>query len=447
MCVLPAERTLRWLGAGCLLTCAATLHAADAPAKSTAEYRQAMRQLLEVADERTPTSAALAQRRFQAARAIAPDARPVQYAYGVVLQRLNKSKDASAQFAEAGKSPAGGYPPAYEAWVTTLFAARQWSAVAHALQSYGETLVNRPESWKEPKERGSSAEWLGRAVSAAILVAPQGADVQRFADVDSQLRDVLPTDVSTDYVRGFEEVIQLHEQLAESGEKARRDAKETQEKERETERGRVAEQQGKVTSQREDLKLTAEEWKKRLDDKQADFSKQLGLLEKDWTARDQKRLSIERSILLAQQESTALTQQYQLLASERRPSTADRLRMQQIDFQLNQRQQQLFDYQLQRDQTVVAMQAVYRQAAGVLAQRQAFIADYERATGQLVKQDDSLRKWNDRLAKQKTELEETPTGKTPGTQALEQKMKSIGTYLPADWEAIRQRLLAEYGAP
>jgi hypothetical protein len=427
-----------WCVVATLANSAVTL-AADTPA-----LRQAMRQLLEVADERGPTAFAQAQRRFQAARGATPDTRPVQFAYGVVLQRLHRPKEATAAFADAAKHATGAYPPAYEAWVSSLLAARQWTSAAEALRNYGGILVDKPELWSDAKDRRASADWLGRAVSASILVAPQGNDVQRFATVDERLRKELTTDVSVDYLRGFEEVIQLHEQLADSGEKSRQEAKVTQEKEREEERVLVKDQQGQVTSQRENLKLTADEWKKRLDEKQSEFAKQLGQFEKEWITHDQKRQSVDRSIFLAQQEATLLTNQYQALSGNERPSVVERLRMQQIDGQLNQRAQQLIQYQLERDRTLAAMQTVYQQAAAVLAQRQALIQDYERATGQLVKQDESLRKWNDRLAKQKTALEETPTGKTATTQQIDQKLRSIGTYLPADWEAIRQRLLAEY---
>jgi hypothetical protein len=435
------------IGGWCVLAgiaVAATAIAGDGPPSSPG-FRQAMRQLLEVADERGPTAFALAQRRFQSARGMTTDVRPVQFAYGVVLQRLHRPKEATAAFSNAARHAAGAYPPAYEAWVSSLLAARQWTAAAEALRDYGGILVDKPEAWADAKDRRASADWLGRAVSAAILVAPQGNDVQRFASVDERLRKDLTTDVSVDYLRGFDEVIELHEQLADTGEKSRQEAKVAQEKERETERAVVTDQQGQVASQRENLKLTADEWKKRLDEKQAEFAKQLGQLEKDWNTQDQKRQSVDRSILLAQQEAALLTQQYQALANNERPSLPERLRMQQVDGQINQRAQQLIQYQLERDRTLAAMQAVYQQATAVLAQRQALIQDYERATGQLVKQDESLRKWNDRLSKQKTALEEVPTGQTAATQAIDQKRKSIGTYLPVDWEAIRQRLLTEYG--
>lgn len=105
------------------------------------------------------------------------------------------------------------------------------------------------------------------------------------------------------------------------------------------------------------------------------------------------------------------------------------------------RQQQILQYQQDRTRTLTGMNQYYQQALAVINQRQNLVADYERATGQLVQKDESLKKWNDRLQKKEKDVVDGAKGKVAAVQTLDQRRKTVGTYLSTDWEAERQRLI------
>jgi len=420
--------------------------AAEAP---SAALKTELQQLLAVADDRGPQAAALAQRRYQSARAVRDDGR-ADYAYALVLLRLNKTKEASTLLSRVPDLKPAPYVPALQAHVALLLHQKQWSAAIERMERFGRALADQPGWWEQPDDRTNGAHWLGRAASVGGLVAVSAADVERFARADQQLRGLLPNELRDAYTAGFEAVIRESEQLAETTAATETAAKVAQEAEQDAARTKVKEQQTQAKAERENLKLTAEEWKKYLDDKLADFAKQLGMLEKEWNTQDQRRHSLERLILLAQQQQQLLILQGQQLSGNTKSKSnsttnANSAVLQRIDRELSNLQSQINQYEQDRGRTLAAMNVVYQQAQTGLAQRQALIADYERATGKLVQQDESLKKWNDRLQQKEKDLTGPPKGKAASVQSLERKRKSVGTYLFMDWEAERQRWLEELG--
>jgi hypothetical protein len=409
----------------------------------------AWRQLLLVAEDRAPQAVTLAGRKYQNAIGQRSDG-SVEYAYAIVLLRLNKPKEALTLLAKSAEWQPKPYLPGARALIALSLQQKQGASTATRMEQFAGWLTDTPAHWETAAGRETDAHWLGRAVSAAQLVTTDPKEVQRFAEVDRRLRGKLTAGLLAPYRAGFDAVVDESEQLAEATAAADVIAREKQVAEQEAERDNVRDRQRLTQSSRENLKLTAEEWKKQLDEKLAEFGKQLGLMEKSWTGLDQRRQSIEHSILLAQQEQQLLLGQYQQLAQNnnnrnngrdnfqaRMTSTA----MQRLDREMGIRQEQIFAYEQDRQRTLNSMGAVYQQAQLALQQRQSLVADYERGTGQLVKQDESLKKWNERLQKQEQELAEGPKGKAPSVQTLEQRRKSVSNYLPMDWEAERQRLL------
>jgi len=422
--------------------------AADPP---SANFKAELRELLSVADDRGPQAQSLAQRRFQSAKSLG-DEGVAEYAHALVLLRLNKSKEALIALARAGDQKPTPYLPALKAHVAMLLQQKQWTNATAQLDRVGKAILEHAAWWPDEEERASDADWLGRATSVGQLLATSAADIERFTRIDRHLRKTLTDAEKAAYVAGFDAVIRESEELADTAAAAESTAKVTQEAEHATERDKVKTQQSQTKGERENLKLTADEWKKYLDDKLAEFGKQLGLLEKDWNTLDQRRQSLEKSILLAQQEQQMLMLRGQQNTTPRSTSRSvggntvvTTTTAQALDRELGIRQQQINRYQADRDRTLTSMNGIYQQAQTQLVQRQALITDYEHATGKLVQKDEALKKWNDRLQQKEKDLATGPKGIAASVQSLEQKRKSVSTYLPMDWEAERQRWLAELG--
>ncbi|MBI3466323.1 MAG: hypothetical protein HY000_25205 [Planctomycetes bacterium] len=90
------------------------------------------------------------------------------------------------------------------------------------------------------------------------------------------------------------------------------------------------------------------------------------------------------------------------------------------------------------DQDAADVKAAVRR---VLVQRQAAIARYEKATGQLVKKSDALRVWEGRLAGEAKAASEPATGKSAGDRAMGTTASSLTTYVPSNLDSEKQRLL------
>jgi hypothetical protein len=434
---------------GVLLTGAVS---ADEP---TPAALQAQRRLLDVADQRGPQAVNEARRRFESARALAEDDRPLHYAYGVVLARLLKTKEALAEFQAAATSERGPYPPALRAAIFLELSGRDAKSAAASARKFGEALVNAPDAWATDAAWSADARWLGEAVSTAQLVLSTAADVKTWSDVDQELRAAFPADLRTAYAAGFDDVLERHSLLADKIESVQQEAVLAEGERNEAVRKEVLDARQKVAAQKENLKVAAGDWKKLYDEQMTEFSKQLGKLEKEWNGLDNRRQSLERSILLIQQEISLMLQQIDQINSQQ-SSRANRsgtgvpigldLRAT-FNQQLGQRQATLIQYQFDWNRTATQQNQVQQQAVGLLNQRQAAVSDYQQQTGQLVKQDGQLDKWNKRLNEQAADLEDPPTGKTAQARSLQQKLKSAAAYLPWDWEAERQRLLKGTDAP
>lgn len=414
---------------------------ADPVADKTVQ--QALHTLLLTADNRGPQSVGLALRRYQTAKALRDDS-DTSYTYAIVLLRLTKTKEALAQLAQATEKQ---HVSAAQAQVALLMSQKQWTVATEHIEKYSDWLRDDNPRWKDDEARDQFAEWIGRAISVGQIVGANASEVERFNRLDQRVRGLMPLTRREAYIRGFDAVLQEEEGLANTTEVVQTEEEKKRDEAIAAEKNRLKNEQDKTKGDRENLIQTAEEWKKTLDNKLTEFGKQLGLMEKEWNTLDQRRQTLERSILLAQQEQQLLFNRYEALSSNNGntnrniPNPRQQTQLQQIDRELGTRQQQILQYQQDRNRTMTSMNQQYQQAQVVIAQRQNLVADYERATGQLVQKDESLKKWNDRLQKKEKDVVDGAKGKVVAVQTLDQRRKSVGTYLIMDWEAERQRLL------
>lgn len=435
---------LRSAWGACIVVTTGCVFLNAVPAAETVE-QSALVRLLDAAELKGRFAPAQAEQRFEAARAASNDDRLVHYAYGIVLSRLLKFPEAQSQFALAADSPNGPYPPAYRAALYLELQLRRWQSASKTALTFGGAITKSPDAWANDEDRAVDARWLGQATSAGQLLASNVLDVRAWIDVDRQLRQELAAEFLDAYSTGFEETLELRSQLVEQTEESRVNAQQKLAEAQEVERRKLAERQRETESSRVNLKEVAQGNKEAFNKQLGEFSKQLGLLENRWNQLDERRQLVERSIILLGQELTVLQQNYQNILNQDRdpqnPNARTRLRLQGIDQQIARCQLQSLEYQAERDRTIASLRNVQGQANTLLAQRQAAVADYEKQTGEILKRDEQLEKWNQRIIKKAEELEDTPAGNTAEVKHRERKLQTIGAYLSLDWETERQRLL------
>ena len=198
----------------------------------------------------------------------------------------------------------------------------------------------------------------------------------------------------------------------------------------------------KAEEAREQLKLTAAEWEKKLEKELGDFAREIGSAHRDYQLLEQKRASLNRSIELVLQEQTALDLSIQNLPDAQYNASTILIERNRLMAQYNRDQAELRD-------TLVELQQVSALGQQLLQARQALINAYQKATGKLVQQDKKLDTLAKRLAKSQQELEsdELALKDSAEIRKLKLRMKYFNTFVPFDWNAERQMLIGSLNRP
>lgn len=419
----------------------------DSPAAESAMLR-----LLEVTSAQGRSALTEAGRRHDVARGIAPEDPRVPYAYGVVLANLHQLGAAQQQFTAARETDQPPFPPAWRAGLTLALLQRQWLPAADLAERFGRVLGDPAAAWPRPEDQLRDARWLGSAVAAAQSLVVQVDEVKRWLTVDAQIRQGLPAVVRTAYEAGFDATLDEHAKLSAALEIARNAARDDQELQQMVEQQRARDQKRVNDNTRGQLQVVAAGQEKSFEEQMVEFGKQLGTLEREWNRLSNRRQALQRSILLVEQEIFLLRQQLDMVSQQNQGNLTPGFRTPRpglaasIDQQIGVRVNQLLQYQAEDGRTLAEMVPVQQRAMAVLAERQAATQEHERRTGELTARDEQLEKWKQQLEKKIVELDAPAKGLSPEVKALEQRLKNLGTYIPVNWNAERERFLQDLSA-
>ena len=127
-------------------------------------FAQELRALLIEGGADPTDGAATAKRHFEAAHKLVRDDPRAAYAFGVVLLKHGKKKEALAQFEAAAKGANGAFLPGLEAaaWMHAL--RDEYGPALAGLRALARKIEQRDQSWPTAPDREHSADWLGRFV-------------------------------------------------------------------------------------------------------------------------------------------------------------------------------------------------------------------------------------------------------------------------------------------
>lgn len=382
-------------------------------------------------------AASEARRLYSLARTESKNDPRVEYAYGLVLLKQLKPKDAMSHFQVAAKPSGPESWPARQALIWCQFVAHEESAGYKGLSDFAKSLAAAKE---ESPERDLFVTWIGQVIAAQQKSAETVKKREVAAREEESLKKILGEKQLPHFEKGAADVHTLYV-LLDNDVQQSRDATETRQKaERVEKQAQVTEQLEGAAEKRESLKKTAEEWKKQLDDQVAEYDKQLTRLERDYDFLQQRATSITALILQVNAE-LARTENQLNTHKKNRNATAHVKAAEQRKGVL---EAQKFKYQIEADQTVVALAGVGQRAQGVLNQKASSIQQYELATGKLAQKDAALDKWQSRLKKDGEKLKSPPKSTpTPVASRLNQ-LRSFRTYVDLDLIQQRDRLLATF---
>lgn len=414
--------------------------AAEPAPSSESVVGQRLSEMFSVGFDRGANSLKAAQRHYEVAKELSPGNARVEYAYGLVLLKQLKNKEALAQFQAATKAPGEEYWPAWQALVWSHLVAKDYTEGYVRLTEFAKRLA---ASNSDPSERQQAAEWIGQVISALQKSVDTVKQREALVREDETLKDVLGAALGPSLARGKSGVNSLHALLEEDVQQTRQQAQAREAKENAEKQAQVAKNLETSEEKKEALKKTAEESKKYLEEQLVAFDKQLTRLERDYEFLQKRILSLAASQL-------QINAEIQLLSSASQNQNQTRSPLATANPAANEQRRALLEammvrYQAEADQTLAATMAVSQRAQALIGQKAVTIKQYERATGQILEQESSLNKWQERLKSDGEKLKAAPKAKlVPVTNKINQA-RSFRTYVNLDLPLERDRVLDSFG--
>jgi hypothetical protein len=384
------------------------------------------------------------QRRHAAARkAVGDDAR-LDYAYGLILLKLLKHKEAVAQFQAGTQRKGDPYWPVWQALVWGHFAAKDYDAGCSRMVELARKLAAIADEDDAPEVR-RSIEWLGQMMAALGKITDSPKQKAAVAKVDQQLQELFAGDELVLYLSGKKETDAVTSDTVRELEQTQKKNEAKDEQDRKKKLTQVESNLETSQEKRESLKKSAEDAKASLEEQLAGFEKQLTRLEKDYDFLDKRAQSILQSQLQLQGQISLLSLS-QPGADNNSTGQGTLTPQQQLQRQqIGNLQNQLAAYRIEYDRTTLSALAVSQQAARVVQERATAVNRYEKTTGQLLKQDATLGKWEGRMKKSGEKLlnaaKNKPTGGTPKVNLP----KTLRSYVDLNFTIERDRVLESAG--
>ena len=384
-------------------------------------------------------AAAESRRLYSQARTESRNDPRVEYAYGLVLLKQLKTRDAMSHFQVAAKAPGSESWPARQALTWCQFVSREDSEGFKSLSDFAKSLA---ASKVESAERNTYVEWIGQVVAALQKSADTVKKRELVAREEEALKALLSADDLPHFEKGAADVHTLYVMLDNDAQETREATEAKQKVERVEKQAQVAEQLVDSAEKRENLKKTAEEWKKQLDDQVAEYNKQLTRLERDYDVLQQRVTAMTALMIQLNAELAATENQLNNQKKNRNSTTQSQVNA--IEQKRNVLGAQKTRCQFESDQTMVALAGVSQRAQAVLNQKAASIQQYELATGKLAQKDAALDKFQSRLKKDGEKLKSPPKGTPTPVASKINQLRSFRTYVEFDLVQQRDRLLATF---
>jgi hypothetical protein len=363
----------------------------------------------------------------------------VDYAWGLVLLKHRRTREAERQFQTAAARTTPAYLPASQAVVWLQLARKQYVPGFKSLRAFIDSVADDKRPAADAAERLSAAEWTGRAIAALNeipLTDRQKADVERLdVAAEQQFRDRM----LAAYRKGKQAVKSLAGELSVEAVKTRVLAgKKLAKKEKQT-RKEIASRKDDVDKSQESLKLTAEQWKDWLDEQEKQTKRSLTRGTKELAILESRRASLTRSYLLAARQKTLL-----LATMRRGDPNSERttpITPSANDIALGRIQQTLAAYELQYQRTVQQMNATRQAAATAVQNYRAAVKRYHTATGKIAKSNTELAKLESHLKQQERKLQQSNVKQVAAVKQMKKRQASFTTYVKFDVDAEKKRLL------
>lgn len=435
--LLISASALTWLLGPCAAIGGRALLGDDRSTEAQApkEFVDHIQALLDLGVKRDPKSAPQAEQHFREASRIRPNDPRTEFAYALVLTRLFKSVEARQHLHAAAESvPA--YFPARQAAIRDLIKSQRYQAAGEQL---GELVRLLPPADPASAER---AEWIGRVV--ACVSGPVGSkDAQeQFDYLHSHLRQSLPAVIDASYERGYEILRQEVDELKSSIELVQSTSRAKSDEVKASVDAQLVARRTELKAKQEDAQKAGKKWEDWATDETRQIDETLKEMEKRYGDLENSATALLSSI-------TALRLQIDRIDRGFVPDTAIPSSRFGTSFITTTTTRQNVERQLLLDEQKLnlvysAQSELSNRAGSQLGQRKAIVAEFQKATGQVMKELETLKNWDTRAKKQAERAKKAADRKSTGLASLEARVRSLNTYDPFNFAMERDRLLAEF---
>ena len=448
----PAPLCLLWL----VLVAVRSLAAGDPPISGeaatpavpravspiTAEAAGEIQKLLESGFRGGRLDAAAIARLVSSGETVPQDSR-LGYARGLVLLKHLKLREASEAFeqATAAQPP---YLPAWRALIRTSLLLHDADRALRHAETLAVQLADAEILWPDEACRQQGAEWLGQVAGYLALAGVDLVEPRPLLRAhEARVRLALGEPRIAAWQRGRDSIHREHQQLLKQRAVARAEITARQEQQHKARAAEIETQKADLDKQGETLQMTSREWQAWLDDVLRRTEKQLGVLQKDYAVLDTAAREISGEILSARGEMAAL----RLLPDIRSSDPSGNPTASPRSFAAAELDGRILRLQVQFNALAAKASTVRAQAQRLLAERTAAVKRFERATGQIARQDATLQRWEKLLEKSAAKAEPARATETGEYRSLSNRLTQVATYFELDLDQERQRLLAEVTTP
>ncbi len=421
----PAKPWL--LAAACVLSLASAGLAKGDESAGTPQTqdREAIARLLDVAWSGEQTAAESTRELYDSLNDRVTDRVRWDYAYGIACLKLKRFGPASQAFRAAINGSKQFPVSAWKGLVWAELSQKRYEPGLAQLEAFAKAVVEQ-KSIGTASEQEAAAVWIGQTLGGLdkIVTAPKVR--QRLADTEARLDELWPDALRDAAQSGRDYADMLYAELTEDLKQATDKAKAQEQAAKQEKQKKLSEKSAEAEKQREGLKKSAENLEKQTKERVEQIDKQLERLERDYGYLQSRAQSVLQSMMLAQN---------QMLLAQSAPAgavNANPLRMQGAQTMLNLYQQ---EYEL----TLMRGNMVVQRAMETAQLREQAARQLQQASKEIVDQDSSLGKWQERLKNNSEHLDKQKLkGKSPSVREKRLKAKTLSTYLEFDpeWERI-----------
>lgn len=381
-----------------------------------------------------------AENAWKRARRSSPQDARVDFAWGLVLLKGHRFREAERMLHSAANKSGPGCPRAKRALAWLTLSQGEYAQGLDILdEMVREVAAKRPAA--EKSARTETAEWIGRSLAALHKLPLSREDESRRRAVVAGAERRFSGDLLVALDEARRAIEKRHQELQLERLKTRLAAEKRLRQKKATQGKRIREQKADVKDTRKSLKLSAEQWDEWLKKQEKSTRTAVKRLSQKMDALEKRRRAISRSYWLTIGQRTMLATATQPPRQGQRapgaPPTGTDLAFSMVD-------RELARYLLSYNATTAEMNRLQSAAALLVRRYRSAEKKYHDATGRIARKNATIARFEARLKSQAKKLKASRIDGTLAAKLMQRRLKSFATYVPFDANVEKQKLLESF---